>query len=51
MEIVRFELTKLGTPIPENDIWIAAICLQHALPVATLDHHFSQVPNLQIQKP
>jgi len=30
---------------------IAAICLQYGFPVATFDHHFSNVPNLQIQHP
>ena len=48
---VRFELKKRGTPIPENDIWIASICLQHAIPIATFDHHFSNVANLQIRRP
>jgi len=48
---VRFELKKRGTPIPENDIWIAAICVQHGLPIATLDQHFSNVSKLQVRRP
>lgn len=41
------ELSAAGKPIPTNDIWIAAICLQHHLPLATADRHFKQVPLLQ----
>src|SRR5208337_5610534 len=29
---VRAELKKAGTPIPANDVWIAALCRQHSLP-------------------
>lgn len=28
---VRKELKKAGTPIPSNDVWIAALCRQHSL--------------------
>jgi tRNA(fMet)-specific endonuclease VapC len=48
---VRLELKKRGTPIPENDIWIAAVCVQHGLPIATLDKHFSNIPDLQVRRP
>jgi len=48
---LRFELKKQGTPIPENDLWIAAICVQHSLPIATFDHHFSNVNGIQIRRP
>ncbi len=40
-------LAKNGTPIPTNDIWIAAICLQHRCTLATNDKHFQHVPLLQ----
>jgi len=30
----------------ENDIWIAALCLQHRLPLASRDHHFDKVRGL-----
>lgn len=39
-------LAGKGTPIPTNDVWIAALCLQHHLTLATLDKHFSYVPLL-----
>ena len=44
---LRHELKALGKPIPENDIWIAALARQHRLPVLSRDQHFSFVPKLQ----
>ncbi len=44
---LRGELRALGRPIPENDLWIAALAIQHDLPVLSLDRHFSLVPNLR----
>jgi tRNA(fMet)-specific endonuclease VapC len=37
---VRASLKKLGRPIPANDTWIAALALQHRLPVLSRDEHF-----------
>ena len=45
---VRFALKKAGKPIPENDVWIAAICLQHEITLATADGHFSFVAGLSL---
>ncbi len=39
-------LKQKGTPIPTNDIWIAAAALQHGLPLCTLDKHFSHIEGL-----
>jgi predicted nucleic acid-binding protein len=44
---VRSELKKAGTPIPSNDVWIAALCRQHALPLLSRDRHFDLVPGIQ----
>ena len=44
---VKAELTRLGKPIPDNDLWIAAVAKQHDLPLATRDAHFDAVPGLQ----
>ena len=44
---VKAELARLGTPIPDNDLWIAAVARQHHLPLATRDAHFTQVPGLK----
>ncbi len=37
---VRNELREAGRPIPENDVWIAALARQHAQPVVSRDEHF-----------
>ena len=39
-------LRKIGTPIPTNDLWIAALARQHRLPLFSLDAHFAAVPGL-----
>jgi len=41
-EIV-LELKKKGKPIPTNDLWIAALCRQHSLPLVSRDKHFDWV--------
>jgi len=37
---LKDHLARNGTPIPENDIWIAAIANQYAITLLTHDHHF-----------
>ncbi len=44
---VRGELKRAGTPIPSNDVWIAALCRQHSLPLLTRDRHFDLVRGLR----
>ena len=44
---VREELRGKGRPIPENDIWIAALARQHQQPVVSRDGHFDDVPDLR----
>jgi predicted nucleic acid-binding protein len=44
---IRHELRLAGQPIPENDLWIAALARQHRLPVLSNDAHFDQVSGLQ----
>lgn len=44
---VRGQLKVAGTPIPSNDIWIAALCRQHALPILSRDRHFDLVKGVQ----
>ena len=36
-------LKRSGTPIPSNDLWIAALAVQHGLPVVSRDGHFDVV--------
>ena len=44
---VKNQLRLKGRPLPENDIWIAALALQHKLLLVTRDAHFQNVENLQ----
>ena len=44
---IRLELKGLGKPIPANDVWIAALSRQHALPVMSRDSHFDFVSGLR----
>ena len=39
-------LRRRGTPIPTNDLWIAAMALERGLVLYTRDAHFDQVPGL-----
>ena len=43
---VYANLKRRGSPIPVNDIWIAATAMQHGLAVCTFDAHFEQVDGL-----
>jgi len=40
---IRLELKQTGTPIPTNDLWIAALCRQHNFSPPSRDHHFDRV--------
>jgi tRNA(fMet)-specific endonuclease VapC len=46
---IKASLRKKGTPIPENDIWIAAIAQCHELIVATRDKHFKEIKSIRIK--
>jgi tRNA(fMet)-specific endonuclease VapC len=45
--VLRYELKRAGTPIPSNDVWIAALCRQHALSLLSRDRHFDVVRGIQ----
>lgn len=47
---IRLDLKQRGCPIPENDLWIASLCMEHALPLATNDVHFDNIHGLKILK-
>jgi tRNA(fMet)-specific endonuclease VapC len=44
-------LKRQGNPIPTNDIWIAALALQHQMSLMTFDKHFGFIPNLSVIDP
>ena len=43
---VKNNLRLKGSPLPENDIWIAAITIQYNLILVTRDAHFNEVENI-----
>lgn len=45
------ELRRQGTPIPTNDIWIAAAALENGGRVVAYDSHFRHVPGLLVESP
>ena len=45
--VIGLELKKKGKPIPTNDLWIAALCHQHSLPLLSRDRHFDLIPGLK----
>lgn len=47
--LVKDQLRILGRPIPENDVWIAAIALQNDLTLVTRDAHFGAVAILKTE--
>ena len=47
---LRVALKRSGRPIPANDAWIAALALQHRLPVLSRDEHFDAVPGLERER-
>lgn len=44
---IRSTLKSLGRPIPENDIWICALAIQHEMPIVSRDTHFDQIPGIK----
>ena len=40
------ELKRSGDPIPTNDLWLAALTLQHGTKLFTMDKHFKKVRGL-----
>jgi predicted nucleic acid-binding protein len=41
------QLKRAGTPLPDNDLWIAALALEHDLTLITRDLHFESLPQLR----
>lgn len=40
------QLKWAGTPVADNDLWVAALALQHDLVLTTRDKHFKKIPQL-----
>ncbi|MFH2113069.1 MAG: type II toxin-antitoxin system VapC family toxin [Spirochaetota bacterium] len=43
---IKQMLRRKGRPIPINDVWIAASCMEHGARLVSLDTHFSNVEGL-----
>ncbi len=48
---IKDSLSRKGTLIPINDLWIAAQCMQTGAVLLSLDSHFSQVDGLLLWEP
>lgn len=44
---VREQLRRAGRPMPSNDLWIAALTIQHRLPLVSQDEHFDAVHGIR----
>jgi tRNA(fMet)-specific endonuclease VapC len=44
---VKDHLKRQGTPLPTNDVWVAAHCIELGAVLIAFDRHFSQVPGLR----
>ena len=48
---LKHDLDKRGSPLPVNDIWIAASCLEQGNTLLTRDCHFEKLPQLRVRWP
>ncbi len=46
---IKASLRKKGKPIPENDIWIAAIAMRFNLSLVTRDGHFTEIEGILLE--
>lgn len=47
--VILNSLWQAGTPIPTNDIWIAASAMEHGLQVVTTDDHYQKMPQILVK--
>ena len=46
---IRRGLRLKGRPLPENDVWIAALACQHDLTLVSRDAHFNEIGGLKLE--
>ncbi len=46
---IKNALRLKGRSVPENDIWIAAIAIQHDSTLVSRDAHFGEIENLKVE--
>ena len=47
--VILNSLWNAGTPIPTNDIWIAASAMEHGLQILTTDAHYEKVSQVMVE--
>ena len=47
---IRYKLKKAGKPIPENDIWIAAIAVENGYTIITRDKHLKSIEFIKTEE-
>jgi predicted nucleic acid-binding protein len=48
--IILNGLRFAGTPIPTNDVWIAASAMQHGVAIVTTDEHYEKVAQVMVER-
>ena len=46
--LIKNQLFNIGKPIPENDIWIAAMATQHDYTILSNDKHFEDIEKIKM---
>ena len=46
---IKDSLRAKGRPLPENDIWVAAVAKQHGLTLVSRDSHFGEIGDLDLE--
>ncbi|MBC8206045.1 MAG: type II toxin-antitoxin system VapC family toxin [Kiritimatiellales bacterium] len=49
--LLMTSLRRNGTPLPTNDVWIAAVACSEKIPLISRDKHFLNIPGLQLIVP
>lgn len=44
--MIKQQLRRKGKPIPINDVWIAAACMEHGAAIVSIDRHFKEIEGL-----
>jgi tRNA(fMet)-specific endonuclease VapC len=44
--LITSTLKQQGTPVPSNDVWLAALAWQHGYKILTRDTHFAKIPQV-----
>ena len=47
--VILNSLWQAGTPIPTNDIWIAASAMEYGLRVVTTDEHYDKISQIMVE--